>query len=227
MGCIYCIENKTNNKKYIGKTIYYSRRMTEHKSEAFNSNRLSYNYPIHKAMRKYGIDNFNYLILEDNIDEMEKLDEKEKYYIQKYNTTNKENGYNICEGGQGGVIKNRQIIVHQYSLNGEYLNSYKSIRNAEQKTGIDHSQIIRCCKMRNRLAGNYQWSYERFKSVPPVRNKVNSTRIKQFTIFGEYITTYDSIIEATKKTGLKSRNSISNVLYGIQSTAGGYYWELE
>lgn len=51
---IYMIENKTNNKKYIGSTKDLNKRIKEHFYSAICSTTLSHNYPLQKAIRKYG-----------------------------------------------------------------------------------------------------------------------------------------------------------------------------
>lgn len=48
-------------------------------------------------IRKYGLENFELTILEDNLTD-EELDDKERYYIQKYDTYN--HGYNLTTGGK-------------------------------------------------------------------------------------------------------------------------------
>lgn len=62
-----------------------------------NYSEKRYNQPIHCAIRKYGIENFQIDILEENI-EKELIDIKEQYYINLYNTM-APNGYNLTEGG--------------------------------------------------------------------------------------------------------------------------------
>lgn len=72
--------------------------MKQHKQDSFcNYDEKRYNQPIHQAIRKYGIENFNITVLEENISD-EDIDEKEKYYIKYYNTI-APNGYNLTEGG--------------------------------------------------------------------------------------------------------------------------------
>jgi len=47
-------------------------------------------------MKKYGLDNFQYEVLEECKEQL--LDEREQYYIQLYDsyiTTNHNNGYNL------------------------------------------------------------------------------------------------------------------------------------
>lgn len=95
MVLIYVIENIINGKKYIGldsdTTGRKNSRWLDHKSK-YNK-KLRYKTKLYPAMRKYGIDNFNYYILEDNIDDPVELVLKESAYIKLYDTIT--NGYNI------------------------------------------------------------------------------------------------------------------------------------
>ena len=50
-------------------------------------------------MQKYGIDHFHIEILEQT----SKLDEREKYWIKKFKSNNKDIGYNILSGGQDNI----------------------------------------------------------------------------------------------------------------------------
>ena len=87
MGIIYKITNISNNKIYIGKTIYsLNHRWQQHLNIAFNKNRPSYNYKLYKAIRKYGKDNFIIETLEDIDNSL--LNEKEIYWIKYYNSNN-------------------------------------------------------------------------------------------------------------------------------------------
>lgn len=96
---IYKIENKINGKSYIGQSIDIERRWQEH------YNRKNYTYynkhPLYVAFNKYGIQNFDFVILEECNQAL--LDDKEKYYIKKYNSYS--NGYNFTRGGNSSVPK--------------------------------------------------------------------------------------------------------------------------
>lgn len=96
---IYKITNIVNNKVYIGCSKNIKQRWISHKSEAFNEKHIQYNYSIHKAFRKYGLENFLFEIIEEILDEKEMF-EKEKYWIKYYNSYI--NGYNETEGGDCG-----------------------------------------------------------------------------------------------------------------------------
>ena len=97
-GIIYCYTNKINGKKYIGQSINPHGRYYNHKSSAYNENAKDYDYPWHRAVRKYGWDNFTYTIL-DEADSIEELNQLEIDYIAYYNTQ-LPNGYNIEPGGR-------------------------------------------------------------------------------------------------------------------------------
>lgn len=88
---IYKITNKVNGKCYIGQSIKIEKRWSDHKIASHNQNDKGYNYPLYKAFRKYGIDNFDFEIIEEcNINQ---LDEKEVYWIKYYNPA-----YNQTQG---------------------------------------------------------------------------------------------------------------------------------
>jgi len=59
--------------------------------------------------------------------------------------------------------QDRTKAVIQYSLDGEMLRSFKSIRGAERVTGVDNSHIIKCCKGEYRTSGGYVWAYKERK----------------------------------------------------------------
>ena len=76
MGFIYKIENKQNQKIYIGKTVNTIReRWTEHLDEA----RRGDNSLLHKAIRKYGENGFYVDFVEQCSND--ELNIKEIYYI--------------------------------------------------------------------------------------------------------------------------------------------------
>lgn len=73
-------------------------------AEHFKSSVKEAKYKLHRAIKKYGLNNF---IIEpvEVCETKESLNEKEKYYINYLNSNNDEIGYNIAPGGQGGDIK--------------------------------------------------------------------------------------------------------------------------
>lgn len=94
MGVIYKITNSINGKVYIGQTaVSVKRRWNRHKFEATNGNS---EMPIHIAMRKYGVHNFYYEIVEEC--QNSELDSREEYWILQENSFY-DGGYNATLGG--------------------------------------------------------------------------------------------------------------------------------
>jgi len=86
---IYKTINKINGKVYIGQD-------TKDRPDYFGSGIL-----IIRALAKYGKDSFDKEILEECCSR-EDLDDREIYWIKKFNSTDLSIGYNIATGGQNG-----------------------------------------------------------------------------------------------------------------------------
>lgn len=96
---IYKITCSINGKIYIGKAINIQRRIATHR---LNSLCVSGNGYFQRATIKYGWDSFNVEVLEavDNFDKLKDNDnllKRESYYIEYYNSTDPNVGYNICK----------------------------------------------------------------------------------------------------------------------------------
>lgn len=98
---IYCIENMINHKKYIGQSVDINKRWKNHIRKL--NNEYHNNIYLQSAWNKYGSDNFNFYILEQCNSEV--LDEKEIFYINLFNTADRNSGYNLKSGGQNGGSK--------------------------------------------------------------------------------------------------------------------------
>lgn len=94
---IYIYRNKINQKVYIGQSTNIERRIKEHNSRAFQVNSGDYNSNLSKAIRKYGLDNFEISTITSC--SKEELDNLEIYYINYYQSYLKEKGYNMTLGG--------------------------------------------------------------------------------------------------------------------------------
>lgn len=86
---IYKTTNLVNGKIYIGQ------------DKNNNHTYLGSGKILHLAFQKHGIENFNKEIIEE-CESIEELNEREKYWISFYNSTNRSIGYNIALGGNGG-----------------------------------------------------------------------------------------------------------------------------
>lgn len=93
-GGIYKITHMENGKSYIGRSVDVKKRLTEHLKGAFGISTIA-DQEIHRVMGRDGVDKFSYEVLEKV--EKEKLNEREKYWIDFYQTQSY--GYNQNKGG--------------------------------------------------------------------------------------------------------------------------------
>lgn len=145
MACIYYIKHKETGRTYIGQTVQtLEQRMRQH---------LAGNTEIDRALQSLGITSFEYGIIEQC--KSEELDEKEIYYIAKYDTYY--NGYNNQLGGRktgqnkyDSIIENiRQDYINGMSmidLNIKYkISNYEIryfVRDLKKKAIIDNKTNI-------------------------------------------------------------------------------------
>jgi group I intron endonuclease len=93
---VYKVTNIINNKIYIGVSKFdIDKRKWEHLNKSDNSS----DFVFHKAIRKYGVENFNWEVI-DEASSVEELKQKEIFYIKDYNSFYKTgHGYNMTHGG--------------------------------------------------------------------------------------------------------------------------------
>lgn len=160
---IYKYTNLINNKKYIGQTNNFERRVREHKSCSFNPKSVNYDDKIHQAIRKYGHDNFKIEIIEiiNDVQNYELVNEREKYWIKKEQSLLTQWGYNVLEGGRNywrsflnpkdiqnikSMIKNEtpyNIIQQSYPISKTFISD---INNG--KYFFDNKEIYPLCRYR-------------------------------------------------------------------------------
>ena len=96
MNKLYVHINKANGKRYYGITSQKANQRWQ------NGRGYQYNEYFTRAIEKYGWDNFEHIVLFDNLtkDEANLL---EQMYIALYDTTNPNKGYNMTLGGEGAL----------------------------------------------------------------------------------------------------------------------------
>ena len=152
MGVIYSILNKINGKIYIGQTErLFSRRTTEHKSKLRGQDHR--NPHLQNSWNKYGEDAFEFSILE--ICDNDKLNDNEDWWIDFFDSTDHNKGYNIQKGGgsRGSCsqeFKDKMSKVTKGENNGNWgssiIDEYGGVWFIETmaSTGITITQLAEC-----------------------------------------------------------------------------------
>lgn len=207
---IYKITNQLNGKVYIGQSINIEQRWKQHKAETRRT------APLYLAFDKYGIDNFDFSVIEEC--PIEELDDREIYWISYYDSYNK--GYNATLGGHRGLSIDPQVI---YDLWDKGLSFGEICDQLSDK--IHRAQIqkhLQSYSNYSKEESNRRGGIQARKKV--IQNGFIVDRgIKQYSLSGEYIKSYKTEAEAGKETGI-NWEVIGRCLLGKQVQAGGYQW---
>lgn len=137
LGKIYLITNTINSKVYVGQTIQtLNKRFNGHC--CYSKSDRSANMYIKRAIHKYGKDKFHIQLLEEC--PIEKLNDREKYWIEYYNSYN--TGYNLTLGGQDSNYFNLHRIEDFIDIQKfeQYILEFKPLATEVAK----HFGISRC-----------------------------------------------------------------------------------
>lgn len=216
---------------YVGQTIQGSeKRFKEHCMIAEHTKR---NLHMYNSMRKYGIDNFEMTVLESDVDVCD-LDEREMYYIEKYDTF--KNGYNSTLGG-GGMRGYHHSEETRKKMGEAISKSMWKINTPERTAKIiatqkgrkfsdEHKQHIREACVGKRLGRNnafYGKSHtdETKRIISEANSKYSVCMIDATT--DEVVHVFDSVRQAATfciESTLTSAK-LSSVMYRIYYTCNG------
>lgn len=126
---IYSITNRIDNKRYIGQSINELKiRKLQHLIELRKNSH--YNQHLQSAWNKYGEENFEFKILENNCKD---LNFSEKKWILLFNTIDNNHGYNMNFGGSDSSSKDK----------------YRRVCLFDKNTGLkkyEFNTVAECCR---------------------------------------------------------------------------------
>lgn len=222
---IYLVTNKITGKQYVGQTI----RTVEERWK--DHCRVKDDNYFHRAIRKYGKENFEIEII-DTANNANELDQKEIYWIEHLRTLvphgyNTKPGGNVAMRGRLGGYNPKSKLIYQFRLNGGMVGGYWGVSEAERTTGISSTMILRCLHSeRTLLAGGYIWMYAKDFTPERVAKKVDTYKRNRYeaVLCVETGEKFDSMTEAAKKHGTYPC-SISACCSGKLKTTAGYHWQ--
>lgn len=204
MAYIYKITNQINNKVYIGQTslnpkIRWNQHITDSKKEK-NDHRALYS-----AFNKYGVENFSFEVIE----ETEKPNEREQYWINFYNSCS-DKGYNLTLGGEGSLKINYEEIRRIWKENGEC-----EMQKLRELTGHDIGHLKQILISLG----------EKPKSCYEIQKSKYGKKVLQFDKNNNFIAEYASVKEAERAMGRFTSTHITDVCNGKRKTAYQYIWK--
>lgn len=214
---VYVHINKINGKLYIGQT---SEDNPENRyKNGKNYMRCPY---FHNAILKYGWDNFEHIILVDDVTK-EQADIIEKELIKKYKTTNPRFGYNLMDGGSNG--KHNKKSIEKMKLNHADVsgkNNPMSNKHHSEKSKQKMSEHRPSYVGEN----NPNYGKECSKLAKEKSSEINSKPVLQMDDNKNVIKRWNSASEAGRELKI-SICDISRVCVNLRGTAGGFRWKFE
>jgi group I intron endonuclease len=232
-----------SGKSYIGKAINLKKRRKEFQRP--NSPYTGWGSAIDNARKKYkDFTKWHYEVLAyASLDELNRL---EVHYIERFNTY--ENGYNSTRGGDGC-----NGIIHSEETKAKIRKSKKArgYTEAQKAWGTSERNRENCRqrwtgriwtseqreKISNSLKGHKLTPEQREKRDNAIRARfasgwVNekqiatiSKKVDQFTLSGEYLQTFPSIIKAAQAMNRKDGKQIRKCCQGKKQNIYGYIWK--
>ena len=192
---IYKYTNKVNGKVYIGRTC-----QTLVGRAGRNGIKYKGCHHFWRAIQKYGWSNFEPIILEEGLSNGEAA-KREIFYIKEYDSTNKENGYNLVD------------------TDARTCSDSTRERLSEMGRGIPSP-------MGGKLLSHE--IKEKISNTLKGKNKGIESPSNRGIICVETGIEYYSLMNAQECTGIKYGNisrALNGTLKGKDSTAGGYHWK--
>ena len=222
-GYIYKITNNINQKVYIGQT----RQKPKNRWLSHKSCHKSKPYPLYNAMRKYGIENFSFDVIEENI-QLELLTERENHWIKEFNSIPPGHGYNITKGKNSNKnpVKKK---VFQYSLDGKFLREFESVADAASEYNTRREKIRACFTQRAYSVSGFIWK-DKLTTITDEEKELAKTKIPilQYALDGTFIREHESTLDACYALDKKKGNgdsAICAVLRGRERSIYGFIWK--
>ena len=209
VGIIYGWYNTLTDMWYVGQTIHPEGRFKTHIHESTNQNDNIY---FHRALRKYGLENWVYCVLEENVMK-ENLNLKEIEWIEYYDSFY--NGYNLTTGGDTNYIVSEEYRIKlSESRKGKSSWNKGISMNEESKKKLSESLKGRAISIETRK--RMSESSKGGQKIKPV---------SKYDLNGNFIKTYSSIKEAVKENPKSSSSNIGAVCKGNRIQCGGFLWK--
>lgn len=216
MYTVYQHINKTNGKIYIGITM-------QNPKQRWGNNGCNYKSSpyFYSAIQKYGWDNFEHNILFQELNKEEAC-LKEQELIKRYNSMDKDFGYNSTSGGETFILneetkqKISQALMGNQNGVGHPCSEEKKKKISEAQKGRQFTEEHR--KKLSEAAKNRHIPCSEEKKQKLSQNYPNKRKV----YCEELNTIFESVQECSRQLGIPATN-ISKLCNGRGKTLKGYH----
>jgi len=134
--------------------------------------------------------------------------------------------------------------VDKFSLDGKFIDTFRSMRDAAKSINVDYTAISKCCNNKVKTAYKFIWKFhtgdtKNLEIKPYIHPLIGQKRpidiiqktalkiskaVSKFSLDGSYIETYSSLKNAAESTGVTS-SAICRCCSGKTMTSGGFIWK--
>ena len=206
MCCVYIHTVKANGKKYIGQCTNDPKNRWGSKGHRYKGQFF------YRAIEKYGWDNIEHEVIAENLTQ-EEANELEKSLISKYNTTDKQYGYNLVKGGKdgtgspGGSNHNARAVI-----------CIETGQTWECSTYCAKDIGVNLASLQESLYNRYKCKNKHFKYVDDDNYKMNREPYKVLCVETGEI--WENVKECAKHFNVHSR-SVARWCTGCRNASNG------
>lgn len=245
---IYSITNKINGKRYIGKSSHIPSRFSDHKNALKNfcndpeKYKRAVNRHLANAVKKYGIDYFDFEVIEEfDLLDPSQLADAEVKWIEFYNTTDRDFGYNLVKDSSSNVVVHEETkkllsIANSGESNPNFGNNWtedmkknmSEIKKAQHESGMyDHMKTDEWrAKLSEWSTASWKDEERKRKMARKVAEATSTLRFEQYDkVTGELVGTYNNLLEIMDKYPDFHKISIYSACNGWKKSYKGYVWK--
>ena len=206
---VYRLYFKGTDNFYIGSTTESFKQRYRRHIHDLKLNKHC-NSILQNAYKKYGIPLIEIL----DICNKELCLEKEQFYIDtlnpKYNIAKKA-GNTLGVRMKPEILEKKSIKVDVFDLEGNFVNTYKSINQACRELGSAPSNVTKSMKTETSISNGYQFrEHGKYVSISPYINK-NADKVLVYLDSGEFFKEFPSKLSAAKELKIDVSNIVRNI----------------
>lgn len=221
---VYVHINKSNGKKYVGIT---GKPVEERWAGGYGY----LGQVFYEAIKKYGWDNFDHVVLKTGLEKYD-AENEEKRYIKELESHVSDWGYNVSWGGEGSSSPGTPI--YSFNLDGKFEKAFKTIGEAAYEYGLNTPNIVYCCQGSYSQVGKHIFRYQDdVSNVDEFYKEIDPTifdrywSIYQFDFDKNLIAEYENAMEASTQQENWVSSSILDACRGNYRYAYGFLWEFK